>query len=751
MTYETHLFTQAKAGIVSVLTIERKKMSTKTIYKRIALVAVAALGAGVLSVAPANAVTQAFVVTLGTAGSTAVPTAGSPVTVSVIMTATGGVSVQQNAVITTTATVASQPTNSVLVSATSLVASNATNVIPTTTGTVAASANALVYTQVSGSANPAAVMGAFTFTPVTAGYYTLTIEPVVTTASPSATDNETVSSAITVGIIVSGVALVQSNTGLGIATGAQIAGRQSAAAFFLPTGSTSASRYTVTATGATIVSVKSGASKAAADNANSYTDSTGVTTIAPTDFSLGARIAGAATTTGVALDSGSTTDSFIVQFTSSTSGTAVVTLRSENVTTGALTTVAAATVTYGSADLLTLSVTNTTILKAKSSDTPSTSTDVTAIVQSAVIGTQRANILVTVQNGNNTALVDQNVTATISGPGLIAWDSNGTGDGTSAGSVVMDMTSGENVEYLVVSGSGVGGVATITFAIGTTVLGTETITFYGAVAKYTATTNIVAAADGTVSQDVVTVCAVDSANIAVPGSTIYGYSLDTTVATMAETSDATEATAVASSGTSMADHVAATAIGCVGFSITGLSQLTKPSVDLTFGNAATVATSTITTTATVLVGSVAATTVVLSADKAIYAPGAAVVLSLTRKDSVGRPVAYGPGTGTLAAALNASSALGTAALFGTANSGKLGVTTQTAFAPLSAGSVTISGATGADSTYLVAAARGVVVSATLTVSQNADILAITTLVNSLIAKINALAKLVAKIDKKVRA
>ena len=37
------------------LTNERKKMSTKTLRKRIALVAVAALGAGVLSVAPANA------------------------------------------------------------------------------------------------------------------------------------------------------------------------------------------------------------------------------------------------------------------------------------------------------------------------------------------------------------------------------------------------------------------------------------------------------------------------------------------------------------------------------------------------------------------------------------------------------------------------------------------------------------------------------------------------------------------------
>jgi hypothetical protein len=53
MTYVSARFAQADPGIVSGSTIERKKMSTKTIYKRIALVAVAALGAGVLSVAPA--------------------------------------------------------------------------------------------------------------------------------------------------------------------------------------------------------------------------------------------------------------------------------------------------------------------------------------------------------------------------------------------------------------------------------------------------------------------------------------------------------------------------------------------------------------------------------------------------------------------------------------------------------------------------------------------------------------------------
>jgi hypothetical protein len=57
MTYEKGVFAQADPGIVSGSTIERKKMSTKTIYKRIALVAVASLGFGVLtSVSPASAV-----------------------------------------------------------------------------------------------------------------------------------------------------------------------------------------------------------------------------------------------------------------------------------------------------------------------------------------------------------------------------------------------------------------------------------------------------------------------------------------------------------------------------------------------------------------------------------------------------------------------------------------------------------------------------------------------------------------------
>ena len=55
---------QAEPRIVRGSTIERKQMSTKTTFKRVALVAVAALGLGVLSVAPSQAVSQADKLTI---------------------------------------------------------------------------------------------------------------------------------------------------------------------------------------------------------------------------------------------------------------------------------------------------------------------------------------------------------------------------------------------------------------------------------------------------------------------------------------------------------------------------------------------------------------------------------------------------------------------------------------------------------------------------------------------------------------
>jgi trimeric autotransporter adhesin len=61
---------QAESGIVLGSTIERKQMSTKTTFKRIALVTVAALGFGVMSVAPSNAAVLTPTFTLSAATTT---------------------------------------------------------------------------------------------------------------------------------------------------------------------------------------------------------------------------------------------------------------------------------------------------------------------------------------------------------------------------------------------------------------------------------------------------------------------------------------------------------------------------------------------------------------------------------------------------------------------------------------------------------------------------------------------------------
>jgi len=67
ITYERALEAQADPRIVRGSTIERKQMSTKTTFKRVALVAVAALSLGLLSVAPSNAYTQADTLTVSSA------------------------------------------------------------------------------------------------------------------------------------------------------------------------------------------------------------------------------------------------------------------------------------------------------------------------------------------------------------------------------------------------------------------------------------------------------------------------------------------------------------------------------------------------------------------------------------------------------------------------------------------------------------------------------------------------------------
>jgi len=77
MSYEKELFARADLRIVRGSTIERKQMSTKTTFKRIALVTVAALGFGVLSVVPSQAAAGTITLTAATGSASLTPATGT--------------------------------------------------------------------------------------------------------------------------------------------------------------------------------------------------------------------------------------------------------------------------------------------------------------------------------------------------------------------------------------------------------------------------------------------------------------------------------------------------------------------------------------------------------------------------------------------------------------------------------------------------------------------------------------------------
>jgi hypothetical protein len=170
---------QAESGIVLESTIERKQMSTKTTFKRIALVTVAALGFGVMSVAPSNAVVLNPTFTLSAATTTVAlgETAKTTLTTAGYFQATGDTLV-------TTVTLATYPA-----AATSAQIGDAITVTPTAvdttttyatnavTGTVGTADQSTALTVGVNSATAALVSGRTTLavTPTAVGTYTYTI------------------------------------------------------------------------------------------------------------------------------------------------------------------------------------------------------------------------------------------------------------------------------------------------------------------------------------------------------------------------------------------------------------------------------------------------------------------------------------------------------------------------------------------------------------------------------------------------
>jgi trimeric autotransporter adhesin len=665
ITYETGILGQAVVKKFFTATfLERKIMSTKTITKRIALVAASALAIAGFSAVPANAATNAYTVTLDAVGSTTTPVAGSAAVISVNL---AGVT-KTNDNITTTATTAvvtSKPTNSdVALTCAAITASAATSAI--TWGTNAAATNVITTTPtITATAQAAGVIGTFSFTPDTAGYYTITITPISTVVTAGTTDIlGAATTPIVVGINVSGGSLVQAASGLGASTGTQVSGNQAAAAFHFPAESTAASRYEVTATGATIAGVFVGASQAAAVNANSYTAAGTVVKNDGTTFATGVTVPGAAvTTTGIALDGGSTTDGIIVQFNSATASTAIISVKSVNVTTGVKTSVAAVTVTFGAAAVVSATLSTAFIgqgnVCAGAANTVPITVAKTASVALAAGATTGATICVLAKSTTGADLIGQAVSVTIAGPGLISLATGVTGTNTTAGttgtvraaSLTATTQAATNGSTVGISADGTAGTATITITVGGVALPTKTVLFFGSVATLTATQNlkiarssatgaVLGTSDGTgLAANAVTtaltpavvIVAKDSLGNLVPGLTISGLISKTTVisaTTIAEAVGTILTTGAAGPGNYLAS-VTSAANGVSGETATVTYRIADPAS--TTGGFITAAPLTFS-----LGGSVAKTTI--STDAASYNAGAPLIITLTSTDSSGNPV-----------------------------------------------------------------------------------------------------------------
>jgi len=714
-------------------------MSTKATYKRIALVALASLGAGVLSVVPARAEIVA----------------GDVVATEVVSTAVG----------------TSSPASNIQISSDAVIADNATTVDIVVALTSKPSGSTLTYDDADGTGGAGTdifVVGttAYDAASDSSGTYTLTKN----VATTGATTND-LAGTVSLKPDVPGVYVV-TVTARNLANSADIdaetytvyAGYSVDAAkpntAFMTQGASISNSASAVAGGVATVRVTNFADTAT-DDFYSVTVSGGtLSTVTATGNidkdtanTAGFNLANGANLSGginFYTDSAATVSDYVdLQVTSATAGNVTITVTGFNSVTGIGTVHSTPVVVFGAAASTSATAAKSTIYAVAGHNTQATSSSAALVPVARAAGTDAAGFSVVVNDGYGNPLNSTVVSATVSGPGLIIGGTGTNGTATPNARVATATTNSSGQVYFNLDADGTAGVSTITFAVGTTTLGTQTATFYGAAAKYTATV-IANAVAGTATQDVVNVSAVDAAGIVVPSSTIYAFSSDTTVASV-ETSDTTASSAVATESNpgQPGSYISAKAIGTAGFTVTAAAATTASSVTITFGNAATLADSTVKTTAVVGIGGVEAASVVLTTDKSTYAPGEKMTVTLTFRDSLGRLTGTNVGS-TVVGAFTSSAVLGGDTLWAAgAAITKLGVATKTVYAPLASGPVTITGTAGTDTTYLASSQRGKALTVTANVSQNTDIASIGTSIASLNAKIVALNALIAKIMKRL--
>jgi hypothetical protein len=475
-------------------------------------------------------------------------------------------------------------------------------------------------------------------------------------------------------------------------------------------------------------------------------------------MTIGGTVIGAADMTGVATDV-----RLVVPFTAPVvagtyTASVQVSVGGTYSGTGADTFTQAFTLTVNATSVYSNSLSQAYIVAGNAGTIATSTTDAVAVaVSKTAVTTNAGSILINAFKADGTAMTTPGtVTVTVSGSGGLSSTFTNTTDTPTAGQCsattnarVVTFT-GDAVNNVILCADGTSGTGTYTISVTnaagvTTTLATKTVTFFGSVAKIVATPifTIGKAAGGTTGSGVaaraaaadtpaVVVKATDSAGNVVSGLTISALSSDLTVVNSAITIAADNGTSALTSGGAGFYNAS--------FS-TPTSATSGKTATLTFrilDPADVLGVAYLTSVVTLTIGGTTIATETLSFDKTAYAPGEAMVVTVTAKDSSGNPVA----DGTASPAITFSKAVGgTTPTTSTYVGGKkaTSATAPTVFAP------TIAGAFSALATSGNAAASAITAASSVT-DANAGLL---TQIDALNAKIVALNALIAKIKKKL--
>jgi hypothetical protein len=650
-------------------------MSTKTTFKRIALVAVAALGFGMLSVVSANAtaITQAYSVS-GASNASTTPTAqGVAVALTISVTTTG--------TITNAVTIGINPTFVILdpngVVVTTGVYTATGNQSLATNNTVTGSAVASTLTAGAGAASTLATLA---FTPTMGGIYTMTVTAPAGVASATDTMAALAAGTVVTGSIhISGVNVSQGTT-RGNPGNARL-GNQAQVFVLLPANPNSLTpTYKFVSSGAGTIT------GATAVNASSVPNISGVST----DFSAG--------TTLVRTNNTTLTTQRLTLTNAATAGVQTITVTTVDAATGLSSALYSTTITWTGTPALspTISIVRiapagtTGVAQLSTAANTGYSTTVDAIPYSApkAIATNVAQVQVILLNSDGTAATGgHTVTASVSGSGFVLTDVSSAAANGTARSEGQTLTAGsENVAFIHISGDGTAGTGTINISVtdvatgATTVLPSKTVTFTGSVASLTvSTTNFTIGKAG-----VATGAAAAARNTA--GEVTNAGALNTSTTTPAfivSTKDSggrlvtsTAAPTVVSSdalvltgGTCILDNgldadyssTVASAGGTNGVGVYNCNFSTasiaksgdKATLTIRVSDPASTTGGYLTTTLAVTVGG-SASTETIAFNKESYEPGEAMLITRTAKDSAGNPVA----DGTAAPAIRFSKSVG---------------------------------------------------------------------------------------------